>query len=476
MKYIYYYLLIIIFTTIYPEEGLLKVPVLEVSTEKACDIPKKASLQEHRVVLKPHHDDPLLATLKIDHTALKPQARKMYQMTDISDDDTLLLDPVVKHPLSHDDTTILKALEGLPAHNKPKCMRTAMERIKKGNAIWLRLHHNQAYEAITNNSDPTTVEQQTLQRVFNANHTDLWNMIRDNHALQKMAQDQNIPFTATAIASPEYNMYFRTAYIRQVVTIPHVVDTFIQQYEDALIDLQWHFYGKTILQGEQAFTSGMVTMSDAPHFTVFKFLDGYAEMISPLYKSHAGLSYHAITTPIAYARKSSHWTNQKAFNDNNFGIDFFNRNRLPNPVLPGNKSHMLFGLRTNGMVFIKWEEYGVTMNVKHSDYSALKHTVRYFEKKDKQDSQLERRESIPAYVTAEFKRLCPKALSRKTKADIKTYGISKMLEVLEMDAPEHVATFETYLTKHLMLKKDSLYHRKGNEVVLPDFRSDFDML
>lgn len=474
MKCIYYYLLIIIFKTIYPEEGLLKVPVLEVSTEKACDIPRKAALREHRIVLNnaPRHDDPILS---MHDTAVTSHTRAMHQKADLSNDDTLLLEPIAKHPLSHDDTTILKALEGLPAHNKPKCMRAAMERIKKGNAIWVRLHHNQAYEAITNNSDPTSVEQQTLQRVFNANHTDLWNMIRDNHALQKMAHDQNIPFTATAITSPEYNMYFRTAYIRQVVPVSHI-DEFMQQYEDAMINLQWHLYAKTILQGEQAFTSGMITMNDAPHFTVFKFLDGYAEMISPTYKLHAGLSYHSVTTPIAYARKSSHWTGQKSFNDNNFGIDFFNRNRLPNPVLPGNKSHMLFGLRTNGMVFIKWEEYGVTMNVKHSDYSALKHTVRYFEKKDKQDSQLERRESIPAYVTAEFKRLCPKALSRKTKADIKTYGISKMLEVLEMDAPEHVVTFETYLTKHLMLKKDSLYHRKGNEVVLPDFRSDLDML
>lgn len=209
----------------------------------------------------------------------------------------------------------------------------------------------------------------------------------------------------------------------------------------------------------------MISVQD-PYHLLFKTLDGYAELVSAKYKLHSKLSLHSLTTIKAYTRESSHYTGQKYF-ENDFGIDIQDEKNQPLRILPGNKSQLLFGIRLNGMTFIKWEDYGVTFNPIQGDVSIIPHINGYFDKKDLEDNPgLHRREKTPQNVIQQFQTFYKKPISKKDQDNIKTEGISYMLQLLKNSS--QATKLIDYLVDTKGYSENTLQYRKGGEVILID--------
>jgi len=369
---------------------------------------------------------------------------------------------IVIPPANKNMQKIITALDAMPEKYKPTDMKKALLSILQGSAVWTAVNSNKIYDALTLHIvDPATAR--TLQLAFDGSIDDFWQTAHKSTALQEEITRSNIPFTREACASKEYKMLFRMAYIRTTIQDPNILEQVTDAYQHAIIKLQWYLFAQSIIQENQVFTSGMITQPDQD-LNMFHFLDGYSELISPRYRLYSGLSPHSLWQSKAYTRKSSHFGKKKKFNDRNFGIDFKDVNGKTIPDLPGNKSHLLFGTLDNGHTFIKWEEYGITINFKDSDYSALTHIVRYFEKKDVPDEALHRREVVPKEVKFNFKSYSP-TVTKQEKPAIQKDGVSAMLGNLKSDPQKHQA-FTDYLTKFKGYDPETLQYRKGNEVIL----------
>lgn len=363
-------------------------------------------------------------------------------------------------------------LEKLPKNSQPSDMAQALQMIKDGAFVYDSIKQGRFYDAVVHNFSIAKniglslvpVQEKTLWRnAFNTSDLDFWNIIKNDKVLAKKASHHDIPFTLESLQSVENAMYFRSTYAR--IYSKEALPKFIKAYQESIVQLQWHLFAQSIIQEGRAFSSGMISVKD-PSFALFKFLDGYAELVSPKYKLHNSISLHSLTTTKAYTRKSSHYEGAKRF-DFDCGIDIQDSKNQPLSILPGNKSHILFGLRSNDMCFVKWENYGVTLNPLEGDMSLIPHIKGYFDKKDKHDDPvLERREKILADVTQEFKKLYgDKKITGKDKENIDAYGISYMIKMLD---PKSQETFKNYLIKDKKYSKDSLDLRKGNEIILSD--------
>lgn len=379
------------------------------------------------------------------------------------------LSPASNPLIDHGDIDvqdIKNYLEKLPKKNQPSDMDQALQMVKDGAMVARSIESGRFFDAIMQNFSKDVLisdrDKTLLQNAFNLSDSDFWEIIKNDKKLALKASNHNIPFVFNSLESVENAMYFRSAYAR-AYSDEKILLSLKSAYQKSIIQLQWHLYSKAVLQEGQAFSSGMISLQD-PNFATFKFLDGYAELISPKYKLHSSVSIHSIVTTKAYTRKSSHYVGAKRF-DFDCGIDIQDNNNQPLSILPGNKSHILFGLRSNDMLFVKWENYGVTFNPLENDTSIIPHIKGYFDKKDKLDNPLlERREKLPDDVMQEFKKLYGnKKILPKEKKGISELGISYMLSMLDSKSRE---LFKSYLINTKKYSANSLSFRKGNEIIV----------
>lgn len=380
-----------------------------------------------------------------------------------------------------DKTTAVKeeielknALESLPEKSRPANIDDALQMIKDGKTVADHIANNKFYDAIALNlpffrltSNAATHDAQVFKQALNTDDSTFWKTIQNDPIIAKSIQAHNIKFTFEEFQKPENNLYFRNTFIRKNLKNPeHSLSLYQKAYQKSIVQLQWHLYARATLQ-DQAFTSGMITFNE-PNFQTFKFLDGYAELVSPKYKLYANISLHSITTTKAYTRESSHWDGQVGLKGLNFGIDIQDSDGKPLDILPGNKAHILFGLRTNNMTFVKWENYGVTFNPIKGDVSIIKHTGGYFHKKNKKDiASLERREKLPNSVLEKFKQLYDKQLTAEEEKSIKIDGITALRQILAHNSPAKTTEFDTFLIHDMKYQPATLHVRKGSEIILP---------
>lgn len=444
------------------KEPLLKVPELDDTEPKTT--PRQNTTE--------HHQQHIMA-MQYEHD------QDLDQLLDPSTDDEINSDeldlllgrgkPKTDSMTSTDTMQVIrKKLEMLPEHNRPQSITVALHEIQQGKQAFEKVAQGKFYDAVAqqNPAYKDYVDAQTLQRAFNTTDQEFWQIAQHNKLLQEKAKKHKIPFTLEDFCKPENNMYLRATYARKNMIDQALMNKFIHDYKQRIVQIQWHLYAHSIIN-DIAFTSGMITMHD-PNHQLFKFLDGYCELVNPKYKLHDGKSIKALISTKAYSRESSHWTGQRALGGKNFGIDFMDNRNNPDHVLPGNKSHLLFGMRDNGMVFVKWEEYGVTFNPMQGDISAIPHLFRYFQKNGvhSDDESLHRREKIPPTVKKEFEKLYPGKLNQKIMQDIDTYGISYMRQILHNQYPDREIIFDHFLVTHMHYDPTTLHVRKGSEVIL----------
>lgn len=374
-----------------------------------------------------------------------------------------------------EEIQLRKALTSLPSKFRPANVDDALQIIKDGKIVADLINRNKFYDAIAINlpllkstSDTAIHDSKVFKQALNTDDSTFWELIKNNEIIKKSIQAHKINFTFQEFQKPENNLYFRNTFIRKNLQNPeHSLGVYQKAYQTSVVQLQWHLYARSILQ-DQAFSSGMITFKQ-PHFQTFKFLDGYAELVSPKYKLHANISFHSLTTTKAYTRESSHWGGQVGLKGLNFGIDIQDNNGKPLDILPGNKSHLLFGLRTNNMTFVKWENYGVTFNPIENDISIIKHTGGYFHKRNKEDNAaLERREKLPNTVFDKFKELYGKELTKEEEKSIKVNGITTLRQILAHDSYAKAQEFDAFLINEMNYQPTTLDIRKGGEIILPD--------
>lgn len=382
----------------------------------------------------------------------------------------------IANPTQHTDFTefdiviIKTAIKKLPERNQPKNVAQALSFIRQGAQAWNVITNHKIGSAILQNLTNISSQEfgiaDKISDAYNTTDEQFWALMKDNTTLKDKANRHDIPFTYESFQKVDYNMYFRSTYVRinaQDKKVQNYFNKFIRAYQTTIVQLQWYFYARAIVQDGKAFTSGMISLQDPDHL-LFKTLDGYAELVSPKYKLHSKLSLHSLTTIKAYTRESSHYTGQKYF-ENDFGIDIQDEKNQPLRILPGNKSQLLFGIRLNGMTFIKWEDYGVTFNPVKGDVSIIPHIKGYFDKKDLEDNPgLHRREKTPQDVLKQFQNVYKKPISKADQNNIKTDGISYMLQLLKDSS--QATKFTSYLEKTKGYSADTLQYRKGGEVIL----------
>lgn len=360
-------------------------------------------------------------------------------------------------------------LQSLPEKSRPADIKQALDLIQQGQRAWDHIQEGNVYNAIITNipddqaKNISKSDYLIMKNAYNTNDATFWSIIKNDTNIQKKCTTLNIPFSLQSLTSLEQNMSLRALYADTNLANKDFLQSFKRAYQTAIVQVQWHLFAHAIIQ-DQAFTSGMITTKDPGHH-LFKFLDGYAELVSPQYKLYNGTSLHSLLETKAYTRHSSHWKGQ--VNGNQLGIDIQDESNKPLVILPGNKSHLLFGTLKNNMVFLKWENYGTTLNPLEGDYSVIPHLKGYFEKHGKQDeSTLHRREKIAPDITLVFNKLCSKPLTDAQIKYINTYGISGMIEMLKAYYPANLRTFENYLTQTKGYDPSTLSMRKGGEIIL----------
>lgn len=368
-----------------------------------------------------------------------------------------------------DVDTITAAIKKMPEHNQPKDLAQSISFMKQGAKVWDLIKKYKLGSAILLNFSSRSNQEfgvaDRISKAYDTTDLQFWNVIKNDKNLKEKATRNDIPFTYEALQKVDYNMYYRSTYLRinsQDEKVQSYFNNFIKAYQTTIVQLQWYLYAQAILQDSKAFNSGMISLED-PNHLLFKTLDGYAELVSPKYKLHSGISLHSLVTTKAYTRESSHYEGQKYFK-NDFGIDIQDDDNQPLRILPGNKSHLLYGIRSNGMTFIKWEDYGVTFNPIKGDTSVVPHLKGFLDKRDVQDDpELNRREKTPTDVTQEFEQLYGKSLSKQDQKNIKIEGISYMLQLLDKSKS---AKFTNYLVTNKGYHANTLDARKGGEVIL----------
>jgi len=353
---------------------------------------------------------------------------------------------------------IMDAITTLPVANQPSNIKQSLTFMLEGGQIWKAIAQNKLYNALFL-STLSTNDAGIMQQALNSSDDKFWILICKDAKVQEAIEHCNIPFTRDTSAMHEYKMLFRITYIRIHITNQDVLTTIQKSYEHAVIALQWFLYAQAILQ-DSIFTSGMLTIPD-PQYSLFQFLDGYAELVSARYRFYSGMHPHSWWQPNAYTRSSSCWPHKKQFHDTMFGIDFHSDDHKPLNILPSNNSHLMFCALDNGLTAIKWEEFGVTLNVKDRNFSALKHTLNPF--KNKKADGIIRKEKIPQDVMLQFKSLFGSRINKYQSDLIAKDGITAMLEMLD---PSTRQLFINFLIKHKKYPTQTLTLRKGNEIIL----------
>lgn len=354
---------------------------------------------------------------------------------------------------------ILQKLSSLAPDRQPKDIAHALQRIMQGAKVYQFIQQAKIYDACSPRNLSAT-DSKILQTAFNSTNEHFWKTTHNNQKLNDSTQKCSVACTIDNFNDPKYNIFFRVTYAKT-----HVSDEGLQQYknayQNALVALQWYLFAQAILQ-DSMFTSGIITIPDA-QLLMFKFMDGYGELVSSCYRFYSALSPHSLWQSTAYTRKSNHFNGYKLFNDSNFGIDLKDQDGAQTNLFPCNTSHLLFGALKNGMTFVKWEDYGITINLKEKNFSAIKHTMGRFQKQNKIDDNNTRKDKTPQDVHLQFRSLHSTKLSKQEYDLIQTSGISAMLGMLPNESKD---LFKKYLTDYKKYDKKTLPLRKGNEIIL----------
>lgn len=361
-------------------------------------------------------------------------------------------------------------LQNLPKAYRPANIDVAVDYIQKGDSAWDSIKKGKTFDAVVKNIDAknfVNYDILVLKDCFDVDDEVFWNKIKDDTNLQALAKKNGLPFSRDALNSKEYGLYLKAEYVRDHTINPKILEEYLNAYQTTIVQVQWHLYSKAILV-DKAFHGGMITFKD-PQSYMFNLLDTYAELISPNYKNVGVL--RSLFKTGAYNRESSHWDGQRARDGKNFGIDILSKDGKSLPILPGNNPHLLFGERTNGMTFVKWEEHGTSLQ-----NGGLSHALSFIKTRGENDETVHSKERVPKDVMSLFEKLykAKKSFFERifkkdtTSSDVKTYGISKMLELLEKQNPANALSFKNYLISVKKYDPKTLNLRKGGEVILPE--------
>jgi hypothetical protein len=390
----------------------------------------------------------------------------------------------------HQENFIRIQLNRLPEEKRP-VISLALQNMKEGQKAFDSIEQGEFFDAVQaelDRSDKSFKEEfseaaHASAQILNASDENFWSMIENDSKnkvsfLKNMAKKLQVDddLLRLLFSSPDYNMYFRLEYLRLKLDRYSKKESFFQRLEKAyikiVVKIQWYLYKEAILQGK-IFTSGMITFKDT-NDRCFKFLEGYIELVSPGYRNQG--SFASLLQSKGYLRISSHYKGQTALEGKNYGIDL--TDAIKKEIgLPSGKGHILFGMRSNGMTFVKWEDYGTTFNPSEGEYSVIPHMFSLFRKLGKSDNDMEFRESDMKSMKVEFKRIYGKKLSETDRQLVESEGIAGMKKILDRlpeatalektDKAEKIEAFERAFA-HDFGNNDvkTISDRKGSEVVL----------
>lgn len=223
-----------------------------------------------------------------------------------------------------------------------------------------------------------------------------------------------------------------------------------QAYLNNIISFAWYLYAIAIQKG-QGFTSGVIVIEDNDQ-RVYDFLYEYVQQVNPKNLFRRSL---ISLNPYAYSRQSTHFpSDQRTFVQ--YGIDarFFAHQKAQR-LLPGSKTHLLFGRLAHGLTFVKFERYGLYFKdgfighavglVRHIGGRVMSHIV------TREEKALHKKEYIPAWVKSACKSLPFKNQPRAIKDIVQLKGTDNRLDSL---------------VTHLAAKYDHLQMRHGEEVII----------
>lgn len=220
-------------------------------------------------------------------------------------------------------------------------------------------------------------------------------------------------------------------------------------YLSEIIACMWYLYGLAINKN-QGFVDGVIVLDDANQL-FYNFLYDYVKNVNS-----KGLSKRAIitTNPYGYGRRSTHFPDdQRTFMQ--YGIDI-RLNKIAQKILPGNKTHILFGRLANGLTFIKMEHYGLYYKdgfIGHAcGYLRLilgKFLAKFVAQKER---FLHRKEYVPCWIKKGYKNVSKRKCRLTSIKDIVENGFDDKVFI--------------NLIKKIENSYDHIPLRYGNEVIL----------
>jgi hypothetical protein len=294
----------------------------------------------------------------------------------------------------------------------------------------------------TNNSHWENIIQKRFPNISTENQTTLIKLLNQQPEALKLAENLN----------PKNFKTIRDCYLQLIV------------------DVQWSLFKKAV-DKNQSFSSGSITVID-PDEKYMYFLENYVKFSNQDYDI-SGRSWTSLTHNDAYNRTdlSTHWKGNLASNsksDRIYGINVKFDNTYQQ-LLPANKDQLHFGRLKNGGTFIKWEDFGTTLNT--NDFSMIYHAGDFLKSELNYGSSSalpKRGEKTSQDTKNKFKEIIKKQnikLTPEHKKMMKTQGIAGMKDILKNNTSAD-KEFTNFLTTN---SYDYTDLRKGNEVILNPF-------
>jgi hypothetical protein len=354
--------------------------------------------------------------------------------------------------------TIMGKLNDLPEEYRPADIKKAMKLMLQGKFIWKSISENKLYSALDLKIDDPKIAL-IVKNCLEKSPDTFWVEIHNNQKIQLAIEQANVPFTRETCNNPEYFMLFRMTYLKAMIQNEEIIGQIQESYENSVIALQWFLYAQALLENE-TFLSAVITILDK-NLSLFYFLDGYAELISPRYRLYSALSIHSWWQSDAHTQITRHWKHKKLFKDAAFGINFKNKNKEIEYVLPLNNAHLIFGILDNKLTFIKWQKRGP-------------HVVDLVKNRNSIEAKLIRNDKIPKDVLLQFKSLFGHPLTRHQSHVSFKDGISAMIQMLDDQSKKLFLNFLKTIKKYNSLDNNL---RKGNEIILnPNRFKDFNSI
>lgn len=345
--------------------------------------------------------------------------------------------------------TIINKLNELPEAYKPTDIKNALKLMLQGKTVWENISNNKPYAALEVKVD----EPQTaliIKNSFEMKPDNFWIEIHNNQKIQQAIEQANITFNRETSSSPEYFMLFRMTYLKVMIQDEELIKKIADAYQQAVIALQWFLYAQALIENE-IFLSAVITIPDK-NLSLFNFLDGYAELISPRYRLYSALSIHSFWQSNAHTQITRNWKYKKLFKDAAFGISFKNETEHENNEyrLPLHNAHLVFGTLDNKLTFIKWQKRSP-------------HLIDLMKNRNSIDPKFIRNDKPCKDTSLQFKSLFGHTLTRHQALLISKDGISAMIQMLDHEAKK---LFIDFLKKIKKYNPTDNHLRKGNEIIL----------